>query len=180
MINFTHKACNADGENAEKVANRIKSNAKKTTPGPIENLLSIDIYTDTELIKLTELTDFPKLNKAKLLRKVFFGSHFWKHCRSYLADIIKNGKLSVVTNDTIRSIKTNQATKKLLYKTIEIAKIIGIEIAPRHTRSLDKAVGKNIIEDNYMKKFKKPYAVYIQYIPGRNTTKAIKGLLHYR
>ena len=64
MLNFLHKPCCADGDKAEKIGERLKRKCDKIRSNALEALLTLRIGTMTiPYIKLSEITDFPRLSK---------------------------------------------------------------------------------------------------------------------
>jgi hypothetical protein len=170
MINFTHQACCADGENADKVARRLKKKIDNPISNYLEPFLSIRFAVSTiPTVKLTNLSDFPKMSKAKLTRKIFFGSYYMKQSRSYLADLMKNGNLYVINDELIEQLKITKYIKDLLRQSLKTSKIIGVEMASRHKRT-------SKISDNasFTKKFKTTYKIFIHYVPNIESSRAIK------
>ncbi len=153
MANFLHKPINADGQNAVKIARRIR---KKTEikKNKLELLLGKQLNgtTDFPRIDLQSINDFPILRKKKIIRKIFFGTYQFKQSKSYACEVYKNSVAFILDS---RSIKKN------FENTSNGSKVIAFLIKSRHSRS----------EGN-----PKNYKVFIQYIPFLNKTKAIEGI----
>jgi hypothetical protein len=129
-------------------------------------------HLDTKLIQkrhLSEIIDFVKLSKKDLIRNVFLGTFVIRQIKSYVAEVSSNGIAYFLSNKCIKQIANNKLRSKLLNKT---SKIIGIEISSRHHRGINK---DKISEQLEIDKLYVTYKVFIQYDPGVNSYKSIKG-----
>lgn len=161
MINFTHKPCQTEGKNAEKIANRIIKKSKNKI-NHLEFLLRK--HFNTNLIKpisLKEIDDFPRISLKKLKNKVLLGIFQLKQCKSYIEDLVSFSQMFIVDS---------KANKKSDFKNSN-SKIVCLEIPSRHKRGK-----KNKQETNHINNFRNKYKVFVQYIPNQNKTKAIKGI----
>lgn len=171
MINFDHKPCCPDGDNALEIAKKLKKRASLKT-NRLQFLLSKQLDTKIiPMIDLVDIDDFPKLNQDKIVLKIFFGSFQLKQCLSYIQDLVEFGKAFHVTKNAyvnqLESIDSNNLDSK----------IVAFQIASRHKRSLIKKdkLPKKTKEKNFEKNFRSSYKVFVQYSPGLNRTKAIEG-----
>lgn len=176
MINFDHKPCCPDGENALQIAKKLKKRASLKT-NSLQFLLTKQLDTKIiPMIDLVSIDDFPKLNQDKIVQKIFFGSFQLKQCLSYIQDLIEFGKAFHVTKHAYANQSERINSNNLNYK------ILAFQIASRHKRSLIKKdkLPKKTKEKNFEKNFRSSYKVFVQYSPGMNRTKAIEGRSLFR
>ena len=167
MINYCHKPCNADGENASKISNRMKQKAKAHKSNPLKNILKYQLGTkQIKAIRLSDISDFPRFKRKKLIKKVFFGTFQLKMSRSYIGDLIRNNEAYLVSTKIIHSFE-DQSIKSSIANG---SKIIAAIINSRHRRGQIKTQNEPSI-----KKFRNTYKVFILYRPNSNTTRAIQG-----
>lgn len=166
MYNFLHKPCCPDGTQGKMIAQRMKKKALNTKANMLEFLLSKRLDTSLiEKMNISEIADFPKLNRKTLIEKIFLGTFHLKQSKSYIVDLIKNGFAYKVSCKLIKNIQNKSLRNELLTKK---SVIIACEIPSRHKRSKIK----NIDNDT---QFRMTYKVFIQYIPYSNSSKSIKG-----
>lgn len=172
MINFDHKPCCPDGENALNIAKLLKkrSSLKKNN---LDFLLTKQLDTKIiPMIELSSINDFPKLNEDKIVKKIFLGRFQLKECLSYIQDLVEFEKAFKVTIQALN----NKSGKSDEIDFLD-SNIIAFQIPSRHKRSLIKKdnLPKKTREKNFDKNFRNNYKVFIQYSPGINNSKAIKG-----
>lgn len=163
MINFSHKSVTENKEKSIKLAQRMKERSKLTS-NPLEYLLKKHLDTkDITRIKFSELDDFPKIKRKKIINKILYGKFHFYQAFSYIEDLVKADKVFLV-NRKLNEKKDSKSCK---------SKIIAFEIASRHKRSQIKKILKNKTDTEL--KFKNPYKVFIQYVPFKNKSTAIKS-----
>jgi len=177
MINFQH-TCFSNQSEAIDLAKKIRFKSTITS-NPLIFLLNKRL--NTKLLTSTYLdtiTDFPKLTEDDIKNNIFFGSFQLKQSKSYVIDLISNGKAYEVTKELLKQFSNHELKAELMEKK---SKIIAVEIASRHKRSETKIISKAKKNtklgdaDVMMKKFKISYKVYVQYIPNKNEASSIKG-----
>jgi hypothetical protein len=188
MINFTHKSCRADEKfsknsknvngRADLIAWRILNKYYNPNANILEPLLQLRLGTlNIPFSNIHEITDFPKLSKSSMRSQIFFGSYYLQQCKSYLSDMIKNGKVFRITDDTSFHLVNDRGLEQQLKEELKKTNIIGVEIASRHRRSLKK---KNELKKNiYIRKFSFIYRAFIQYVPNLDNSMAIRGNSFY-
>ncbi len=154
MSNFTHKPCETDGVNSRKIASQMKKKAKRLDNSML-GFMNKQLRTNSfKEIKLNDIDDFPKLKMSKIISRITFGTFQPKISLSYISDIIKNSVFEYLNKKKVASDSTKN-------------KIIATEIPSRHKRSLNKGDKKRL--------YKNSYRVFVNYLPGINKAKAIKG-----
>ena len=155
MVNFTHKACCADGKNAQQIAIRIKNKAKLNS-NHLEFLLSK--HLDTKLITpivISEIEDFVRLTPNKLNKKVFLDSYQQKLAKSYVKDVIVSKNAYIVSDKIFNTNKNIE-----LRSQFKNSKVIVVEISSRHRRSQKKKEIENL--KNEMDKFRNKYKIFLE------------------
>jgi len=139
MHNFTFKPCVVDSSNSEKIAKEIRIKADNLTTNKLDFLLYKHFGTkDLEEMPLDSITDFPKIKKKILKRKIFLGSYQLKSSSSYLGELIRNNIIYITSDEY------NNYLEKNNFKLKE-SKIVAAKINPRHSRSLNKSTSlKNL------------------------------------
>ena len=132
MLNFCHKPCCPDGNNALKIAQKIRK-LTGTTENKLNFLLKKRLDTkDLERIEIANINDFPRINKRDIRNSIFFGSFQLNQCRSYVGELLNSGIAFNVTTQFVKKITNKDLKLKL---TEKMHKIIAVEIASRHKRS---------------------------------------------
>ena len=182
MINFQHKPCLTDQTEAINLAKKIR-NKSTITSNPLLFLLNKRLDTNLLIpVNLIAVTDFPKLSEEDIKNDILFGSFQLKQSKSYVIDLISNGRAYEVSNKLIKQIPDFQLQTELIEKK---SKIIAVEITSRHKRSETKIISKakkntSLTEDNKItKKFKTTYKVFVQYVPRNNKSGSIKGKIYF-
>lgn len=189
MLNFTHKPIHTDKDNADKVGQRLKTKLDDIQRrNVIEKLSNLRMGTiKLPHIELSQITDFPKLSKSIMARKIFYGNYYLKQSKSYLSDLLRNNKCSIISEKVIKSL-TVKKDKSLLLNKIKKSKIICLELLSRHHRGLKSKntkvtkkknvkINKNIqvnVDHDFIKEYRQVYKVFIEYIPNRNISASIK------
>ena len=119
---------------------------------------------------MSEINDFPKLNETKIVENLFYGNYYIKQSKSYLPDLIKNNKCSILTEKD--SLKLDANEHFLFSRKLQKSKILGMEITSRHKHSLRDA-GEKLVKMSYIKKYRINYKFFIQYVPNVNQKKGI-------
>jgi hypothetical protein len=181
MINYLHKPCQADKHNAENISRNLLKRMRNPKLNILNSLLQFDFRLSTKLVpatKLSNITDFPKLSKKKMVQKIFFGSYYLKACKSYMVDLLRNNlicEIDIGVLSTIQEKNMDDSSRKIIAEALKISKIIGCEIDSRHSRSVNPyRVERNSGQEKFDKKFKKRYKVFVQYVPFVNRSKSIK------
>lgn len=165
MLNFTHISTCPDKQNLYKIASKLKEKVK-IDKNPLSYLLTKHLDTkEITPVDLGSITDFPKLNSAQLIRKIFLGTFQLKQSKSYVSDIIKNGKAYTIPEKLLSKLKN---------KTNKESKIIALEIVSRHKRS-EKKVSETCKNQDYMREFRNKYKIFLEYVPSWIGSKSIKG-----
>jgi hypothetical protein len=176
MLNFTHKACCPDGENALKIAQKIKKQTEKNI-NQLDFLISKRLDTkDFERVDIESVYDFPRIKRKKIRNSIFFGSFQLKQSKSYIRELIMNGIAFKGTMQFFKKLQNNELKKKLMDDKY---KMIAVEIASRHKRSEVKM--KNGDDNKKLKlshKFKTTYKVFVLYESLNNHSSGIKGILN--
>jgi hypothetical protein len=163
MINFTHKPCCPDGNNAQEQAKKIKRKSR-LIENNMEHFLSRRFNTKKSIeTHLCSIEDFPKLSIEEIQNEIIFGSFQLRQSKSYIDDMVANGKAFIMEDNHV---KTRMNKSNFVSK----CRVLGFEITSRHKRSEKK---DNKIKDS--KKFRTTYKVFIRYLPNTNNSKAIKG-----
>lgn len=137
MLNFTHIPCITDGQNAVKIAKKMKE-MSKIKENKLENLLTRRFNTKKSVgTELSSIEDFPKLKKEEIQNEILFGSFQLRQSQSYLSDLIENGKAYIIEEPSL----TSRKQKK---DVVSKCKTIGFEITSRHKRSEIKDIKKQI------------------------------------
>lgn len=172
MCNFTHRGLVTDGENSRQVAERMLEIERNHMGNlnPLNFLLTKQLNNTARLPanELREINDFPRLSIQQLKNEVFCGSYHSRMGHSYLREFQQNATIYILNTNT------NDANREMQNKIRELRasgdKIIGVKIAPRHSRSrVVPADGYNI--DN----LRTVYKIFIQYTPNINNSQAIIG-----
>ena len=121
-------------------------------------------------IKLSDLTDFPRISEAKMHEDIFFGSYYIRQSKSYLSDIMKNDSCSIIYESVLNKLQLDRNSLNNITERLRNRKIIGMEIASRHRRSLKNSKES---EEN-VKKFRVNYKVFIEYEKSVNNSDSIK------
>jgi hypothetical protein len=158
LSNFSMKLCNPDGDDAIEIATRIRKRSKKTE-NDLSSLLKIRISPSLKYLLIQEINDFPQLTIKQLYKKVVLSSFKLRQCQSYLEQLIENGKIHCLDQESIKNYLTNQEILKDLNKT----KILAVQIPSRHKHSRKKNLEKT--NDMDSQSFSKCYKVFVQYIP---------------
>jgi len=165
-MNFIHKPSCPDGENAFKIARRMKKRADcKVRKNQLNSLLCIRFNTKKKpSTDLSDINDFPKLKLRQLVTGIFWGTFQVRMCKSYIEDLLKNHECFFLDDiDLKHTEKDKNSTKS------DKAKIFGIEIYSRHKRGEIKIINTD------EKKLRVKYKVIIQYEPHLNSVKSIKS-----
>jgi hypothetical protein len=177
MINFDHKTCCADQKIAKELAQRLRDKCENVRTNLLESIRGVRFGTKSlPYINISDVIDFPKLSEKKLVLKLFFGNYYIKLAKSYISDILKNGKCCVLSKISMNKKSADVSVSRELTSQLDKTKIVGFEIVSRHRRSEYNA-NEGIDKNEYVKKFKSFYKVLVQYAPNTNNTKAIKGTL---
>ncbi len=156
MYNFTHKPVSPDSTDAVEIANRINERIKNKNYPMICLLKKQMKSSNSEVVALKSITDFPRISKKVLKRKIFLGSYQLRMARSYLSELIKKGVAFRQKDAFIKSLKKPEE-KKLFNEIIrKKSKLLGFEIPSRH---------KNGEE----------YKTWISYTPDLQRSSAING-----
>lgn len=168
ILNFLHKPCCPDGEQASIIANKMKKKAdSKIIKNYLDSLLKIRF--NTKMVppqSLSIINDFPKLKKKQLVMGLLWGTFQLRLCKSYLSDLLKS---HVVFEIPKKNIEHQKSAKLRDLKT----KIIGVEISSRHKRGLTT---QNVSKDK-SPTFRTKYRVLIHYCPNLNNIQSIKSKL---
>ena len=137
---------------------------------------------DTKLlipVRLETVCDFPRLNEEEIKNGILYGFFQLKQSKSYVIDLVSNGRAYEVSNNLIKQVTNKQLKTDLIEKK---TKIVAVEITSRHKRS-EKKTDKNDKKPNQdnlnIKKFKTTYKVFVQYIPNTNSSASIIGNIDY-
>lgn len=164
MLNFLHKACNPDGEQAQIIAKRMKERAIKKI-NELEYLLNKRLGTKlTERIKLSEINDFPKIQLKTILEEILFGTYQYKECQRYYEDLLDIGYGYFICKKQKEKTSGESNTK-----------IIAFEISSRHRRSVVKYPTQKKNKYSRKRQFKRNYKVFIEYTPNIDSPVSIKG-----
>lgn len=92
MCNFNHKPSCPDGQNAEQIAISIRKLAKKKL-NRLEDLLTKRLDTkDLIEVNIQDIADFPRLSVEDISTNITMGSFKLRQSKSYISDLMKNGK----------------------------------------------------------------------------------------
>lgn len=163
MINFLHKPCCADGDNAVDISQRMISKINNIKINELEILLPLRLGTKkVPFINMSELQDFPRFTEAEMTEKIFFGSYYIQRSKSYLKDIIDNDFYAIIDEVSLKSLSTSKNSNALskLSDRMKFSKILGMEILSRHQRSLKT----NMNGSNGRKDYRVNYKVFIEYL----------------
>jgi len=162
MNNFVHKPAETDGVNAFKIAKRLRKKANNPLQiNKLSFLLNKHLGSSLlPLVKLSSITDFPKLKKKEIIEKILLGSYQFRMAKSYVQDLKKDGTAYSISEKFLQihsqDIKKDKETK-----------IIAAKLSSRHRRGQEKI--------NNIKTFRVMYKIFIEYIPNRNSYKSIKS-----
>ena len=157
LYNFQHRQIITDGIKAKKIAFKMKEK-RKTIENKFSFIIRKQIHADgndTKSINLSTVFDFPRLKQETLKQNVYFGSFSIDEAQNYQFEIDKGISLT-------EKYKNELVKKKLIHKN---SKVIGIELASRHHRSIDSKTGD----------FNTKYRSYVEYEPNVNSYAAIKS-----
>lgn len=135
MINFTHNPRTADGENARKVAKRMRKKALNSLirgPNPLEPFLKVQLRRKkTPGYPFTEINDFPKLTENQILLKIMFSTYQYERIKSYLADFqdLKKSVYYVDADNLKNSVDFTELGNEILENK---PKIIVVEVMSRY------------------------------------------------
>jgi hypothetical protein len=175
MLNFCHKPCCPDGNNALKIAQKIRK-LTGTTENKLNFLLKKRLDTkDLERIEIANINDFPRINKRDIRNSIFFGSFQLNQCRSYVGELLNSGIAFNVTTQFVKKITNKDLKLKL---TEKMHKIIAVEIASRHKRSEVKVKKESNQDVKLSQKFKLTYKVFILYESFKNHPSGVKGIFY--
>jgi len=175
MINYTHKPCCPDGEQAQEIAKKIREKTEKEQKNQLEVMLKIRL--DTRLmprIPLSDIDDFPRLSETSIRTDLTFGSFQIEQSKSYLSDLLKFSTAYIITEKLGKKLLDSDTSFKIVNKQL---KLIAFEITSRHKRSENKINIK--AENNYRrcsKLFRTTYKTFILYEPFNNVSNSIKGI----
>jgi hypothetical protein len=176
MINYTHKPCCPDGEQAVEIARRIREKSEIDQKNQLEMMLKIRL--DTKLmqrINLSDIDDFPRLSEKTIQDELIFGSFQIKQSKSYLSDFLQFSTAYIITETLAKKLFDPETSSKLVSKEL---KLIATEITSRHKRSVIKQT--NIKDDQKYtrcsKLFRTTYKTFILYQSGINISSSIKGM----
>ncbi len=199
MLNYLHKPCNSDEKKNEdaifnenrttKLADRLLKKCQNSKTSILENILSLRLGTAAvPKVKLDDVFDFPKLSKATMVSKLFYGKYYMKQAKSYLADFIKTGWVSRIEDVNLKNhLQYAEAVKSIDF---EKTRILGMQMISRHRRALtslrikdiknpekkQREKGNNTItkkQAGHIKTFKNHYQIFVQYIPNLNRSRSI-------
>jgi hypothetical protein len=162
MVNFTHKPCRSDESflkkkerkdgRADLIAWRILDKYYNPKDNILEPLLQLRLGTlNIPFVEMTDIQDFPKLSKNVLRLEVFYGSYYLEQCKSYLSDLIKNGKIFRIKEDTSFHLIDDMGFAQRVKYELKASSIIAVEIVSRHKRSLKKS--NDVKKDTHGRKF---------------------------
>ena len=115
--------------------------------------------------KLVEITDFPRLKRKQITRRIAYGSFHLRQSRSYVSDFMKIDKVYVPTTVLLKSMPdTSKLKQKLLNNEL---KIVATELVSRHKRSEFIHNGK--------KTFRFLYKCFVLYDPKSDGPQGIRG-----
>lgn len=178
MINYQHKPCSSVEGRAVDLAKKIR---EKSTINTNNLLFLLNKRLDTKLmipVQLETVCDFPRLNEDDIKNDILYGSFQLKQSKSYVIDLVLNGRAYVASNNLIKQMTNKQLKKDLIEKK---TKIVAVEITSRHKRS-EKKTNKTvkINQDNLkIKKFKTIYKVFVHYLPNINSSTSIIGNIYF-
>ncbi len=150
MLNFFHKPCHADGVEANEISQKMGDKIRKISISPLESLVKksgIQFGTiDRRLLKMSDLTDFPRLTTAEMKKDFFFGSYYLKQSKSYMNDINKDSEYIEIHENNLNSLKLSVRENAVLMELLKESKLIGMKVASRHHRGVAKVKYKAFIQ----------------------------------
>ena len=176
MLNYLHKPCSADGENAQIISEKLKNKFKNIKENELEYLLTSVRFGTKKVppLKLQEINDFPRISEKSMKEDLFFGSYYIRQAKSYLSDIIKYDVCYNIDETLLKSINIERNVKELLIQRLQTAKIIGLELTSRHRRSTKKEDSEE--KEETIKKYRVTYKVFIEYTKNINQSDSIKSI----
>lgn len=192
MLNFLHKPNCPDGpENALRIARKMKEKAVQIKDNKLDFLLKKQFIPNSyDIIYLRDIDDFPTFVPNQAKNEIFFSSYRERQSKSYMVDLIDNARCYKLKNHLIDrllkdpSLKENQK-KSLndLKNELDETNVIAVEIS-RHKRSQKGPKNKTVQNNNadtekLSLKYKIAYKVFVQYVPNRGSSDAIKGKLFF-
>ena len=169
MINFDYIPCCPDGLKAKKIAHKIKTISENNSNNQLKFLLNHRLGTkQIKMFPLSEINDFVKLSRKKLIQKIFYGSFHFRQSKSYVTDLVSKGNAFTLSEAFINTFKNEKLKINLLDSK---SKIIAVELPSRHKRSIINKKTSNTAEN----KFRNTYKIFVKYIPRSNSYKSIKG-----
>lgn len=181
MLNFTHKPSCPDGENAAKIAKRMRKKFEEEQENnQLESFLSKHLGTK-EIIEFNigEINDFPKFTPLQIQEKITFGSFHLRQSVSYLKELLEYKrvyklcpKLASSENCLQKLISDSNLRQQIINSK---AKLIAVEIAPRHKRGQTKKDDSIEISSLDTNNFVLTYKIFLVYAPNIQSTKSILG-----
>lgn len=113
MYNFNPSPCEPDTPSSKYVAEKIKKRAV-INDNKMKELLSKQFNTtDFPRHQINNIKDFPLLKKKELCRKLFLGTFPLKQSKSYLSDLLKNGKCYFPSTEYLKNIRNKHLKTSL-------------------------------------------------------------------
>jgi hypothetical protein len=191
MINYLHKPCitdlkkkkdgSMDEKRAQKIGSRLLHKCKNSTENHLENILKLRLGTSAiPKVKFEDVSDFPKMSRATMVSKLFFGNYYIHQSIRYLDDLLKTGWVSRINQSVLEKAQYASFSQSI---DLNRTRILGIKMISRHKRSVpsiratkkdtENKLIKKKKKTDHIQKFKKYYTVFVQYMPNINRSKSI-------